>query len=216
MRQLLTILTVLSIAAWSQPAQPQAQPLIVMQVQMPPTNPWLHLLELVVPGIIGAGLALFGVWLTNKNNAALEKIKSQTTVKQQKYEHLMDTIWQETMVLIECIDTALLLREPEGSLQTNLSRMKILAAHNILRSLTLASLYAPPDVYRAVMAHDALFYKCTWLLTQSNPPQMYLQDLATYKRNLQDSGTAIILAVRQDLGYDAIDLKSPLEALRAV
>ena len=31
-------------------------------------NPWMHLVELVVPGIIGAGLALFGVWLTNKNN----------------------------------------------------------------------------------------------------------------------------------------------------
>jgi len=30
----------------------------------------MHLVELVVPGIIGAGLALFGVWLTNKYNAA--------------------------------------------------------------------------------------------------------------------------------------------------
>jgi hypothetical protein len=44
---------------------------------MPPTNPWTHLVELVVPGIIGAGLALFGVWLTNKNNAAANAANRQ-------------------------------------------------------------------------------------------------------------------------------------------
>jgi hypothetical protein len=88
MRRFLLTLTVLSVPGWSQPAQQSAQPPIVVKVEMPPTNPWVHLVEIVVPGIIGAGLALFGVWLTNKNNAAtnaanrqhaldIEKIKDQ-------------------------------------------------------------------------------------------------------------------------------------------
>jgi hypothetical protein len=69
-RRFFFILTVLSVPGWSQPAQQPAQAPIVVKVEMPPTNPWLHLIEIVVPGIIGAGLALFGVWLTNKRNAA--------------------------------------------------------------------------------------------------------------------------------------------------
>jgi len=72
MRRLLLTLTLLSVPGWSQlPAQQPAQPPIVVKVEMPPTNPWwIHLVELVVPGIIGAGLALLGVWLTNKRNVA--------------------------------------------------------------------------------------------------------------------------------------------------
>jgi hypothetical protein len=70
MRRLFLTLTLLSFPGWSQSAQQPAQPPIVVKVEMPPTNPWVHLVELVVPGIIGAGLALLGVWLTNKNNAA--------------------------------------------------------------------------------------------------------------------------------------------------
>jgi hypothetical protein len=70
MRRSLLVLTFISFAGWSQPAQQQAQPPIVVQVQMPPANPWIRLVELIIPGIIGAGLALLGVWFTNKNNAA--------------------------------------------------------------------------------------------------------------------------------------------------
>jgi hypothetical protein len=71
MRRSLLIFTLLSVPCWPQPAAQQpAQPPIVAKVEMPPTNPWVHLVELVVPGIIGAGLALFGVWVTNKRNAA--------------------------------------------------------------------------------------------------------------------------------------------------
>jgi hypothetical protein len=70
MRRFLLTFTVFSISAWSQPAQQQPQLPPVVKVEMPPTNSWMHIVELVVPGIIGAGLALFGVWLTNKNHAA--------------------------------------------------------------------------------------------------------------------------------------------------
>lgn len=72
--RLLLMLTVLSVSGWSQPVQQQAQPPIVVQVQMPPTNPWVHFVELVVPGIIGAGLGagltLYGVRQTNRYHAA--------------------------------------------------------------------------------------------------------------------------------------------------
>jgi len=73
MRRSLLTLTAIGFSAWSQPAPQQAQPPIVVQVQMPPTNPWVHLVELVVPGIIGAGLALFGVGLTNKHQRSLNE-----------------------------------------------------------------------------------------------------------------------------------------------
>src|ERR1039458_6161378 len=69
MRRVLLTLFLISVSGWSQAAQQPAQPPIVVQVQMPPANPWMRLVELIVPGIIGAGLALFGVWLTNRNNA---------------------------------------------------------------------------------------------------------------------------------------------------
>jgi len=79
MRRFLLTLTVLCVPGWSQSsAQQPAQPPIVVKLDTPivvkqdtpPTNPWIHLVEIVVPGIIGAGLALFGVWLTNKRNVA--------------------------------------------------------------------------------------------------------------------------------------------------
>jgi hypothetical protein len=73
----LLVLTFVVFSGWSQPVQPQTQPPIVVQVQMPPTNPWVHLLELVIPGIIGAGLALFGVWVTNRSNASTNAANRQ-------------------------------------------------------------------------------------------------------------------------------------------
>jgi hypothetical protein len=77
MRRVLLVLSVISFAGWSQPAQPQAQAPIVVQIQTPPANPWMRVVELVVPGIIGAGLALFGVWLTNRYNAATNRANQQ-------------------------------------------------------------------------------------------------------------------------------------------
>lgn len=63
-----TLLLFFATVAWSQQtSRPEAQP-IVVQVQMPLANPWTHMLELVVPGVIGAALALLGVWLTNRTN----------------------------------------------------------------------------------------------------------------------------------------------------
>jgi hypothetical protein len=60
------MLIAIALPGWSQPPQPPAQPPIVVQVQMPPTNFWIHLTELVVPGIAGGALALCGVLLANK------------------------------------------------------------------------------------------------------------------------------------------------------
>lgn len=67
-RRLLFMLTAIALSGWSQPPQPPAQPPIAVQVQMPPTNSWIHLIELVVPGIAGGALALCSVLLTSKRH----------------------------------------------------------------------------------------------------------------------------------------------------
>jgi hypothetical protein len=72
MRRRFLILTFLSTTAWSQPAPQQTHLPPVVKVEMPtsnPPNPWIHFAELILPGIIGASLALFGVWLTSRQNA---------------------------------------------------------------------------------------------------------------------------------------------------
>jgi hypothetical protein len=92
MRRFLLTLTLVSFSASAQPAPQHAQPPTVVKVEMPPANPWMRLVELVIPGVIGAGLALFGVWLTNKNNAAtnaanrqhefhIERMKAETAAR---------------------------------------------------------------------------------------------------------------------------------------
>lgn len=74
MRRFLLILTILSVPGWSQPAQQPAQPPIVVKVEMPPESIWTSLLKVAIPTVLGAGLGagitLYGVWLTNKRNAA--------------------------------------------------------------------------------------------------------------------------------------------------
>jgi hypothetical protein len=72
MRRSFLILTAFGISGLSQAAAPQQGQLPpTVKVEMPPTNapnPWIHFAELIVPGIIGAGLALLGVLLTTKHN----------------------------------------------------------------------------------------------------------------------------------------------------
>ena len=75
MRRVLLSLTIFGVSALSQPAPAQAP--IVAQMQTPSSNPWIHFAELIVPGVIGAGLALFGVWLTNRNNATTNAANRQ-------------------------------------------------------------------------------------------------------------------------------------------
>lgn len=75
MRRFLLIFTVLSVSGWSQrPAQQPAQAPIVVKVEMPPESIWTSLLKVAIPTVLGAGLGagitLYGVWLTNKRNAA--------------------------------------------------------------------------------------------------------------------------------------------------
>src|SRR5260370_29803224 len=89
MRRFLFTLTLISFSGWSQPTQPNSQSPILVQVEMPPTNPWMRVIELVVPGIIGAVIALFGVGLTNKNNAATNAANRE---HQLKIERIKDEI----------------------------------------------------------------------------------------------------------------------------
>ena len=73
MRNCLLVLTFVSLAAWSQPAQQQAQPPIPVKIEMPAENLWAALLKIVLPTILGAGLGagitLYGIRQNNKHNA---------------------------------------------------------------------------------------------------------------------------------------------------
>jgi hypothetical protein len=133
MRRFLLTLTLLSVPCWSQPASQQpAQPPIVVNLDTPivvkqdtpPTNPWAHLVEIVVPGIIGAGIAFLGVWWTNKRNAAenaanrqhaldIEKIKDKIAAEAKSrdnrwefhkntYIGLITAIEQVLSIMSEC------------------------------------------------------------------------------------------------------------------
>jgi hypothetical protein len=103
MRRSFLILAALSISAWSQqPAQqPQRPPQQsqqtapalaqlppVIKVEMPPTsapNPWVHIADLLIPGIVGASLAFFGVSLTNRHNRKLNEKNRSFEVERKKY-----------------------------------------------------------------------------------------------------------------------------------
>jgi hypothetical protein len=105
MRRSLLTLTIISLAAWSQPTQPQPQPPIVVQIQTPPANPWMRLVELVIPGIIGAGLALFGVWYTNKSNAITNAANRQHDLEKLDRDHSFalkrDVLIRVTQLLVQ-------------------------------------------------------------------------------------------------------------------
>jgi hypothetical protein len=87
MRQFLLVFTVITLAGWPQPAQPQAQAPIVVKVDMPQTNPWMHLVELVIPGIIVGSIAFFGVWLTNRNQAKTNEHNRTAELEKLNREH---------------------------------------------------------------------------------------------------------------------------------
>jgi hypothetical protein len=74
MRRFLLTLTFVSVSAWTQPPQQQAQPPIPVKIEMPPESIWTALLKVVLPTILGAGLGagitLYGLRQTNKHNAA--------------------------------------------------------------------------------------------------------------------------------------------------
>jgi len=69
MRRFLLALTLVGFLAWSQPLQQPPQPPTIIKVETPPETVWTALLKLAFPSILGAGFALLGVWLTNRNHA---------------------------------------------------------------------------------------------------------------------------------------------------
>ena len=93
----LLILLMFLLAAVSSSQQPQTTrpaepPPIILKVEMPPTDPCMRLIEIVVPGIVGAGLALLGVWLTNRTN---ERTNTANRLHQQELERIKDQLAAE-------------------------------------------------------------------------------------------------------------------------
>ena len=87
MRRILLVLTFMSFAAWSQPAQQQAQPPTVPKAENQPPKPWIHFAELAVPGIVGIAGALIGVLLTNRYNAATIAANRKHELEKLNREH---------------------------------------------------------------------------------------------------------------------------------
>jgi hypothetical protein len=85
----IVVLVALSVPGRAQSAQALPPPPIVVKVEAPPTSPWMRVVELVIPGIIGAGAVLIGVWLTNKHSQAInEENHRYEKAKWQKQEQV--------------------------------------------------------------------------------------------------------------------------------
>ena len=87
MRRFLLTFTFISFAGWSQPVQPPAQPPIVVRVEMPPANPWLRVVEVVIPGIIGIAGALIAVWFTQRHQRRLEFHKAEIAARYKSHDN---------------------------------------------------------------------------------------------------------------------------------
>jgi len=220
MRRSFLILTALSISAWAQPAPAPAQPPIVVQVQMPPTNapnPWIHFAELTVPGIIGAGLALLGVWLTTKHNdktnaanrqhqfdvevakAKIAASQSWFSAKRDHYEKLLYALAEETRILADLLGVAKVATD-EGKYRADMhARLeKWQDALTQLRSLMiLTTLYMPDSVLTATskitQAGMAFVNLLQW------PFSMPILEAA--QQSHADMLKAFIVAAQSDLGY---------------
>ena len=79
MRRVLLVLTAISFAGWSQPAQQPTQAPIPVKIEMPTENIWVALLKVVLPTVLGAGLGagitLYGIRQNNKHE--LEKLNRE-------------------------------------------------------------------------------------------------------------------------------------------
>jgi hypothetical protein len=216
MRRFLLSLTFISFSAWSQPGQPQAQPPIVVQVQMPPSNPWVHLVELVLPGIIGAVLALFGVWLTNRNNAANNADNRQHELKKMNREHsfvlkrdvlmritqsLVQTLatlkdWHDSREFLEYVqahhETDNQIQEAEGNISkawADYSSRRI----ELEQATASARLAVSNDLWKsAQVVEEAIAEACRQLATRRSSPTSTIEQVEKQITNfIQDAGNEL-------------------------
>ena len=111
MRRFLLIITVISFAGWSQPAQQQAQPPIFVQIQTPRESIWAALLKLVIPTLLGAalgsGITLYGLDKNNKHNAAENRANRQHDLEKLNREHSFtlkrDVLMRVTQSLVQTL-----------------------------------------------------------------------------------------------------------------
>ena len=181
MRRFVVMLMVLNLAAFSQPAQQKAGLPPVVKLEMPPTNLWMHLAESLWPGIVGAGSALLGVWLTNKNNqktnaanrqhasdiertkdeiAAEAKIRdNRWAFRKDVYVNLVYSITDCILVLAQFHDLQLLVKfeNPDADIQKRLEdhRARFMAASaTFVRNANLAPLAIADSVLPVLMTLD--------------------------------------------------------------
>jgi hypothetical protein len=60
---------------------------IIVKIEMPPQSTWTRIVELAVPTVLGAGLALFGVWLTSRKNETANEASRKHEFEKLNREH---------------------------------------------------------------------------------------------------------------------------------
>jgi hypothetical protein len=203
MRRFLLTLTFISFSGWSQPPQQQAQPPVAVKVEMPPTNPWVHLVELVVPGIIGAGLALFGVSLTNRHNRTLNEAnhkyeteqwdrKMRWTAKKERYETLTADLGTLFSLMINY-------EAEKGRGTKQGDEFKRILDHGavITRNAKVTRLFAGDDVNRAYRGAIAAFGVAVGFIERHSGGTESKDAIKAFT----DAEDAFIAAARKDLGY---------------
>jgi hypothetical protein len=195
MRRFLLI-TVISFAGWSQPAQPQAQPPTVVKVEMPPTNaPPKPLTQFgtLAPGIITSVAALATVWLTSRSENKKWERRTRWTAKRERYEILAREISTLTSLLIMFEAAQRNVNEPKGD-----EYDKLLAQAGVIAQTgTINLLFASSTVNEAHNRFTSAYNEVikTILL------HCGVDESESAMKSYADAKSELIQIARKDLGY---------------
>ena len=111
MRRILLVVTFMSVAAWSQPAQQQTQVPIVVKVETVPESVWTALFKVAIPTILGAalgsGITLYGLRQTNKHQSTENEANRRHELEKLNREHSFslkrDVLIRLTQSLVQSI-----------------------------------------------------------------------------------------------------------------
>ena len=152
MRRILLVFTFMSFAAWSQPAQQQAQPPIVINNVPPHEGFWTGLLKLAIPTIVAAALAsgitLYGVNRTHKHQAAeneanrthllqVEIAKAEIAAKHRSQDRRWEFRKDVYVNLIQSTSLYLEFFQTLGSTIAEISRLKQQSPVDLLQVITV-------------------------------------------------------------------------------
>jgi|ERR1017187_3056705 hypothetical protein len=195
-RRLLLLLSAFATLTWAQDVRaprPEEPPPITVKVEPPPESVGATVMKLAIPTILGAGLTLFGVWLTNKRNAAENeanrKHQFEVNSRQKRWEFRKDVYTK----LLACLT---------GMMQNSLERSRLLNCRTHidekdkarLNSIS-ADLDSNNDSYLVLLTeYYALFY----LSTVATADTLLKEDAVATAFTDHDSNTVVGVKKRLD------------------